>query len=40
MMEAASTTETLVDHQVTRRNNPEDGHLHFRRRENFKSSLL
>jgi hypothetical protein len=38
MMEAASTSETLVNfHQSTRRNNPEDGHLHIRRSVNLKS---
>jgi hypothetical protein len=30
MMEAASTSETSVNfYQTTRRNNPEDSHLHF-----------
>jgi hypothetical protein len=38
MMEAACTFETSVNfYQTTRRNNPEDRHLHTRRRENFKS---
>jgi hypothetical protein len=38
MMEAASTSETLVNfYQTTRRNNPEDSHLRTRRRENLKS---
>jgi hypothetical protein len=38
MMEAASTSETWVNfYQTTRRNNPEDSHLHTRRRENLKS---
>jgi hypothetical protein len=38
MMEAASTSETKVNfYQTTRRNNPEDIHLHTRRRENLKS---
>jgi hypothetical protein len=38
MMEAASTSETSVNfYQTTRRNNPEDSHLHTRRRENLKS---
>jgi hypothetical protein len=38
MMEAARTSETLVNfHQITKRNNPEDSHLHTRRRENLKS---
>jgi hypothetical protein len=27
MMEAARTTETLVNYQTARRNNPEDSHL-------------
>jgi hypothetical protein len=27
MMEAATTSETLVNYQTTRRNNPDDGHL-------------
>jgi hypothetical protein len=34
-MEEASTSETSVNvYQTTRRNNPEDSHLHIRRREN------
>jgi hypothetical protein len=38
MMEAASTSETSVNfYQTTRRNIPEDNHLHTRRRENLKS---
>jgi hypothetical protein len=37
MMEAASTSETMNFYQTTRRNNPEDSHLHTRRRENMKS---
>jgi hypothetical protein len=38
MMEAASTSETLVNfYQATRRNIPEDSHLHTCRRENLKS---
>jgi hypothetical protein len=38
MMEAARTSETLVNFfQTTRRYNPEDSHLHTRRRENLKS---
>jgi hypothetical protein len=38
MMEAESTSETSVNfYQTTRRNNPEDSHLHNRRRENLKS---
>jgi hypothetical protein len=37
-MEAASTSETSVNfYQTTQRNNPEDSHLHTRRRENLKS---
>jgi hypothetical protein len=39
MMEAASTSETLVNfYQTTRRNNPEDSHLHACR-ENLKSHI-
>jgi hypothetical protein len=38
MMEAARTSETLVDfYQTTRRYNPEDSHLRTHRRENLKS---
>jgi hypothetical protein len=38
MMEAASTSETSVNfYQTTRRNIPEDSHLHTHRRENIKS---
>jgi hypothetical protein len=38
MMEAASTSETSGNfYQTTRRNNPEDSHLHTRRRKNLKS---
>jgi hypothetical protein len=38
MMEAASTSETLVNfYQTTRRYIPEDSQLHNRRRENLKS---
>jgi hypothetical protein len=41
MMEAVSTSETLVSvYQTTRRNIPEDSHLHTRRRENLKSHLV
>jgi hypothetical protein len=43
MMEAARTSEKSVNfYQTARRNNPEDSHLHTRRRENLKShfSLL
>jgi hypothetical protein len=37
-LEAASTSETSVNfYQTTRRNNPEDSHLHTCRRENLKS---
>jgi hypothetical protein len=37
-MEAASTSETSVNfYQTTRRNSPDDSHLHTRRRENLKS---
>jgi hypothetical protein len=35
-MEAVSASETTVNfYQTTRRNNPEDGHLHTHRRENL-----
>jgi hypothetical protein len=38
MMEAARTSETLVNfYQTTRRNIPEDSHLLTYRRENLKS---
>jgi hypothetical protein len=41
MMKAVSTSETSVNfYQATRRNNPEDSHLHTRRRENLKSHKL
>jgi hypothetical protein len=41
MMEAASISKTFVNfYQTTRRYNPEDNHLHTRRRENLKSYLL
>jgi hypothetical protein len=37
MMKAASTSETSVSfYQTTWRKNPEDSHLHNRRRENLK----
>jgi hypothetical protein len=37
MMGAANTSETSVSfYQTTRRNNPEDSHLHTRRLENLK----
>jgi hypothetical protein len=40
MMEAASTSETSVNfYQTTRRNIPEDSHLHARRREKLKSHI-
>jgi hypothetical protein len=29
LMEAASTSETSVNYQTARRNNPEDKHFHF-----------
>jgi hypothetical protein len=39
MMEAASTFETSVNfYSTTRRNNPEDSHLHTHRREKLKPS--
>jgi hypothetical protein len=38
IMEAASISETSVNfYHTTRRNNPEDSHLHTRRRKNLKS---
>jgi hypothetical protein len=41
MMTAASTPETSVNfYQATRRYNPEDSHLHTRRRENLKSQTV
>jgi hypothetical protein len=40
-MEAVKTSETSVNfYQPTRRNNPEDSHLHTRRRENLKSHKI
>jgi hypothetical protein len=40
MMEAATTSETLVNfYQTTRRYNPEDSHLRTHRREIQKSCL-
>jgi hypothetical protein len=40
MMEAASTSETLVNfYQTTRRYNPDDSHLRTHRCENLKSYL-
>jgi hypothetical protein len=32
--------ESVNFYQTTRRNNPEDSHLHIRRRENLKSHCL
>jgi hypothetical protein len=41
MMEAASTSEISINfYQITRRNIPEDSHLHTRCRENLKSYLV
>jgi hypothetical protein len=41
MMEAGSTSETSINfHQTTRRNIPEDSHLHIRRVDNLKSHQL
>jgi hypothetical protein len=41
MMEAANTSETSVNfYQTTLLNNPEDSHLHIRRRENLKTTLF
>jgi hypothetical protein len=38
IMETASASVTSVNfYQTTRRNNPEDSHLHIRRHENVKS---
>jgi hypothetical protein len=40
MMEAASTSGTSVNfYQTTRRNIPEDSHLHTRRSENLNSHI-
>jgi hypothetical protein len=40
IMEPVSTSEMSVNvYQNTRRNNPEDSHLHTRSRENLKSHL-
>jgi hypothetical protein len=41
MVEAVSTSETSVNFYQTKwRNNPEDSHLHTRRRENPKSHIV
>jgi hypothetical protein len=41
MKEAASTSETPVNfYHTTRLSDPEDSHLHTRRRENLKSQLF
>jgi hypothetical protein len=41
MMEAATTSATSENfYQTARRNNPEDGHLHTRRRVNLKCHLF
>jgi hypothetical protein len=39
-MEAARTSETSLDIQLTRQYIPEDSELHTRRRENMKSHTL
>jgi hypothetical protein len=40
MAEAASTRETsVIFYQTARRCNPEDSHLHTRRRENLRSQV-
>jgi hypothetical protein len=39
MMEALRSTDTAVLTRATRRNIPEDGILHSRRRENLKSYI-
>jgi hypothetical protein len=40
-MEAASTSETAANfYQTTPHNDPEDSHLHTRRRENLKSHFF
>jgi hypothetical protein len=41
IMKEASTSETSVNfYQTTRHNNPQDSHLHPRRRENLKCHLV
>jgi hypothetical protein len=41
IMEAISTSETSVNfYQITRRNIPEDSHLHTRCRDNLKSHFV
>jgi hypothetical protein len=41
MMEAVSTSKTSINfYRTTRRNKPEDSHLHAYRRENLKSHSL
>jgi hypothetical protein len=39
-MEAASTSETSVNLYLTTQKTEEDSHLHTRRRENVKSSIM
>jgi hypothetical protein len=40
MVEAANTSKTSVNfHQTTRRNNPENSHLHTRCSQNLKSHM-
>jgi hypothetical protein len=40
IIDAGSTSETSVNfYQTTRGNNPEDSHLHTRRRENLKPHM-
>jgi hypothetical protein len=41
VMKAARTSETSVNfYEIIQRNNPEDIHLHTRRRENLKSHKI